>query len=144
MIRTLMTLAALIAPTLSAAPVPKANKPATLDGDWKWESQERNGQVSPPPQGDFLLWRVEGDTMTLIDESGKLKEEPCEFVGEQSPDGPRKFEYKVKSNGHHCRGVCEVAGDTLRVAFGSDNAKPPGEVKSSGSVSVFTLKRVTK
>src|SRR5438046_1611121 len=86
--------------TAFAAPVPKALKkpPASVEGDWRWETQESNGRVSPASQGDFRLWRVVGETMTLIQEQGTSKDEPCRFVCEPKDDGLRSFEYKVNSN----------------------------------------------
>jgi uncharacterized protein (TIGR03067 family) len=130
---------------LAAAPVPKAlKKPAaTLDGHWRWESQETNGQVSQAPASDYCLWQVAGDTMTLVNEKRTLKDEPCGFVSEVKGDGVRTFEYKVNSNGYHRRGVCELDGDTLRVAYTGDNAAPPPAVKSGPGVTVYTLRRVT-
>jgi uncharacterized protein (TIGR03067 family) len=135
-----------VALPLAAAPVPKAlvKKVARIDGDWRWESQDNNGNVSPAPKSDFCLWRVAGDTMTLIQEQGASKDEPCGFVCEPKGEGGlRSFEYKVRSNGYHRRGVCELDGDTLRVAFNSNSDSPPEAVKSGPSVSVYTFKRVT-
>lgn len=128
-----------------AAPVPKALKkpPVSLDGDWRWETQERNGQISPASQSDFRLWRVAGEAMTLIQEQGTSKDEPCRFVSESKDDSLRSFEYKVNSNGYHRRGVCELDGDTLRVAFSNNPATPPAAVKSTNDVSVYTFRRVT-
>lgn len=140
----------LIAAPLIAAPVPKALKrpPASLDGRWRVESHEENGRVMPPPKGDYNLWVVAGDTMQLVREGDTTKEGvyPCRFVSEPRDDGPRTFEYKVDSNGYHRRGVCELDGDTLRVAFGStaDAAgQPPAAVKSGDGVTVYTFRRVT-
>lgn len=136
----------LLAVPLAAAPVPKTlvKKAASMDGDWVWESQENNGKVSPAPKSDFCLWRVAGDTMTLIQMQGTSKDEPCGLVCEPKGEGGlRSFEYKVRSNGYHRRGVCVLDGDTLKVAFSSSDANPPAEVKSGPSVSVYTFKRVT-
>ena len=85
--------------------------------------------------------------MQLVREGDATKEGvyPCRFVSELRDDGPRTFEYKVDQNGYHRRGVCELDGDTLRVAFGStaaDAGKPPAAVKSSDSVTVYTFNRV--
>lgn len=130
---------------LVAAPVPKAlvKKAVSIEGDWLWESQDNNGKISPAPDSDFRLWRVAGDTMTLIQKDGKNKDEPCGLVCEPKGEGGlRSFEYKVRSNGYHRRGVCELDGDTLRVAF-SGNETPPADLKSGPSVTVYTFKRVT-
>jgi hypothetical protein len=135
----------LLAPALAAAPVPKALKPrvVSLDGDWRWETQESNGQVSPAPKSDFCLWRVAGDTLTLVQEQGMSRDEPCRFVGEPKEGGLRSFEYTVTNNGYNRRGVCEaVDADTLRVAFHSNPSTPPAEVKSGPQVTVYTFKRV--
>ncbi len=143
--RPLLALLALASPLL-AAPVPKAlvKKAVSVDGDWRWESQEQNGNVSPAPKSDFCLWRVAGDTMTLVQTQGTSKDEPCGLVCEPKGEGGlRSFEYKVRSNGYHRRGVCQVDGDTLRVAFGSNNDTPPVDLKSGPNVSVYTFKRVT-
>ncbi|MCU0704312.1 MAG: hypothetical protein MUF18_10090 [Fimbriiglobus sp.] len=142
--RTLLALLVFAFPLL-AAPVPKAlkAKPVSIDGDWRWETQEANGQVSPAPKGDYLLWRVAGDTMTLIRESGGPEGVyTCRFVSEERPDSPRTFEYKVDRNGYHRRGVCELDGDTLRVAFGDNSNIPPAEVKSGPKTSLYVFKRV--
>ena len=129
----------LFAAPLVAAPVPKALKkaPVTLDGSWRWETQENNGKVSPAPNGDFCLWRVAGDTMTLASEKGGMRDEPCKFVSETNADGVRTFDYTVNSNGYHRRGVCELDGDTLRVAWTThDTPAVPNGV-------VYVFKRVT-
>jgi uncharacterized protein (TIGR03067 family) len=144
-VRPLLVLAVLAAPLL-AAPVPKAlvKKATNIEGDWLWESQDNNGKVSPAPDSDFRLWRVAGDTMTLIQRQGTSKDEPCGLVCEPKGEGGlRSFEYKVRSNGYHRRGVCQVDGDTLRVAFGSNSDTPPADLKSGPNVSVYTFKRVT-
>ena len=146
--RTALALLVFAAP-LFAAPVPKALKkaPATIEGRWRLESQEANGRPTAPSKGDYNLWVVAGDTMQLVREGDATKEGvyPCLFVSQLRDDGPRTFEYKVDQNGYHRRGVCEVDGDTLRVAFGStadDAGKLPAAVKSSDSVTVYTFKRV--
>ncbi len=135
----------LLALPLFAAPVPKALKktPASLDGHWRWESQETNGKVSAAPPSDYCLWKVAGDTMTLSTEKGTMKDEPCQLVSATNADGVRAFEYKVNSNGYHRRGVCEVDGDTLRVAYKGDSKVPPPAVKGDKDVTVYVFKRVT-
>lgn len=143
--RTLLALL-LVAPALVAAPVPKAIKrtAATIDGDWRMESSEINGKMNPPPGRDYNLWKVQGDTMTLVRENDAAGAGayPCRFTSEQSGDGARTFEYTVDKNKYHRRGVCELDGDTLRVAFSSDAGTPPAEVKSGPNVTVYTFKRV--
>ncbi|MFY7954053.1 MAG: hypothetical protein ACOVT5_16240 [Armatimonadaceae bacterium] len=142
--RTLLALLSLAAP-LAAAPVPKALKktPASLDGNWRWESQEKNGKVSQASPSDYCLWKVAGDTMTLVTEKGTMKDEPCGFASATNADGVRTFEYRVNSNGYHRRGVCELDGDTLRVAYTADNNVPPKAVKGEDGVTVYTFRRVT-
>ena len=136
--RTLVALLLLTCP-LVAAPVPKALKktPASLDGSWRWESQETNGKVSPSSKGDYCLWKVAGDTMTLSTEKGTMKDEPCKFVSATNADGVRAFEYTVNVNSYHRRGVCELDGDTLRVAWTTHDTP----AVTNGVVYVF--KRVT-
>lgn len=139
----------LIAATLSAAPVPKALKKATgIDGDWRMESTERNGKMGQPPGGDYNLWRVHGETIDLVREPEPGRPDrgdniyPCQFVSEIRPEAPRTFEYKVLKNGYHRHGVCELDGDTLRVAFSSDAKSPPTAVQSSNTVTIYVFKRV--
>ncbi len=141
--RPLFTLL-LFALPLAAAPVPKALKkaPASLEGNWRWESQETNGKVSPAPPSDYCLWKVAGDNMTLSTEKGTMKDEPCGLVSATNADGVRAFEYTVNSNGYHRRGVCEVDGDTLRVAYTHDNKVPPAAVKGDNGGVVYVFKRV--
>jgi uncharacterized protein (TIGR03067 family) len=135
----------LFALPLAAAPVPKAVKksPATLEGHWRWESQETNGRVTAAPPSDYCLWKVAGDTMTLTSEQGKMKDEPCRFETATNGDGVRTFDYTVNSNGYHRRGVCELDGDTLRVAYTSDNKVPPAAVRGDNGVTIYVFKRVT-
>jgi hypothetical protein len=101
--------------------------------------------VTTAPATDYLLWRVSGDTMQLVREGDTSKEGvyPCRLVSEAKEAGPRTFEYKVDANGYHRRGVCELDGDTLRVAFHSDSNTPPAEVKSGPKATVYTFKRNT-
>lgn len=147
MIRLVLA-AVLVASGGLAAPVPKAaKKNASLDGDWRIESHELNGKASPPPPKDYNLWKVAGDTLQLVREGDTTTEAvyPCKLVSEAKDGGPHTFEYTVNANGYHRRGVCEVDGDTLRVAFGStadDAGKPPTEVKSTEKVTVYVFKRV--
>jgi uncharacterized protein (TIGR03067 family) len=145
-VRTLVALLLFAAPLL-AAPVPKALKakpPASLDGRWKMESQEANGKSGPPSERDYNTWVVAGDTMHLVRDGDATKEGvyPCRFVSDPRDDGPRTFEYKVDQNGYHRRGVCELDGDTLRVAFSGDANTRPAAVQSSDTVTVYTFKRV--
>ncbi len=139
----------LFAVPVFAAPVPKALKqaPATIEGGWRMQSQETGGRQNLPGKGDYNLWKVDGDTMTLIreDNAGKDGVYPCRFTSETNTDGVRTFEYKVDQNGYHRRGVCELNGDTLRIAFGTDNKTPPAAVKSEpgSGVTVYTFQRVT-
>jgi uncharacterized protein (TIGR03067 family) len=149
MVRFVIIVTAFVSVTAVAAPVPKAlKKPAvTIEGSWRMQSQESGGQPTPPNKGDYNLWVVDGGTMTLIreDNAGKEGVYPCRFTSETNGDGVRTFEYKVDQNGYHRRGVCELDGDTLRVAFGTDSKTPPKAVKGEGGsgVTLYTFQRVT-
>jgi uncharacterized protein (TIGR03067 family) len=132
---------------LVAAPVPKAVRKASasLDGSWRMVAAERNGKLDPPPEKDYNLWVVAGDTMQLVREKDDSKEGvyACQFISGVNEGGLRTFEYVVHANKHHRRGVCEQDGDTLRVAFSHDTDTPPAEVKGGKRVTVFHFQRVT-
>jgi hypothetical protein len=123
---------------LAAAPVPKSlKKPPPLDGDWRWETEQVNGGPATPSDNGYNLWRVKGDTLQMIRESGAADERAssCLFTSVPREGGSRSFEYTVNSNGYHRRGLCEFDGDCLRVSWVAHDTGLPNGV-------VYTFKRV--
>ena len=129
-----------------AAPVPKGIKktPPSLDGDWRMESMEVNGKMNPPTPREYNIWKVKGEAMQLVREGDTTKEGvyPCRLVSNQPAEGLATFEYTVQQNSYNRRGVCELDGDTLRVAFEFDASKPPTDLKSGPKATVYTFKRL--
>lgn len=137
----------LLATSIPAAPVPKALvKPsANLEGDWRLETEERNGQPAPQRGSNHNLYRLTKDTLTLINEEiqGPTREYPGAFVTEPPSGGkPGVFEYILNVNNYRRCGVYELDGDTLRVSFSSQPTTRPDKLTSEGNGFLYTFKRV--
>ncbi len=146
MTRALAVLIVLATP-VPAAPVPKGlKKPeAKLEGDWRLETEEQNGKVGQR-SGSHNLWRVTDGQMTLIAENipqGQKKEYPTVLVSAAVDGGSlRTFDYTVVENKYQRNGVCELDGDTLRIAFGKDAKARPDKLTSENGGYLYTFKRV--
>lgn len=137
----------LLAGFAPAAPVPKALvKPAAnLEGDWRLESEERNGQPAAQRGSNHNLYRLTKDTLTLINENSNAadREYPGAFVTEPPSGGkPGVFEYTLNVNNYRRCGVYELDGDTLRVSFSKDPTARPEKLTSDGNGFLYTFKRV--
>lgn len=147
MTRVCALLTLLAASFAAAAPVPKGlKKPqASLDGDWKLEAEERDGQAGQR-SGSHNLWRVTDGQMILIAEhgaQGQKAEYPTVLVTAPVEGGSlRTFDYTVVENKYQRNGVCEVDGDTLRVAFGKSPTARPDKLTSENGGYLYTFKRV--
>jgi uncharacterized protein (TIGR03067 family) len=146
MVPSTLLFTAFAAAAALAAPVPKAlKKDAPLDGRWVLDSQVADGTVAVLPD-DQDEWTVSGNTLTIEQKGrrrGVVRAVRCTLESALASAGPRTFEYKVTTNSYHRRGVCEVDGDTLRVAFSTGDSGPPGEVKSGAGVVLYTFRRLT-
>ena len=125
-----------------AAPVPKAvKKPVeSLDGVWKIETEERDGQASPRASSDYNVWRVTGGQLVLV--SAQRDEYTAALTSEELDGGLRSFEYTGAANGYHRRGVYQLDGDTLQIAFSLDPKTRPVKMTSENKGFVYTFKRV--
>lgn len=145
MTRRVLPTALLLACAAVAAPVPKAlKKPATLQGDWRIVGEERNGQPAPRGTSSTSLWRVSEGRLVLISEGRTGPDREFDGVLITTPgDGtrPGAFEYTLHRNGYNRRGVFELDGDTLRVAFGKDPKTPPERLTSDASGYLYTFER---
>ena len=147
MTRTLALLVLLSTAFAVAAPVPKGvkKKEASLEGDWRLEAEERDGKAGQRT-GTHNLWRVTDGQMTLIAENnpqGQKKEYPTALV--TAPvDGTslRTFDYTVLENKYQRNGVCELDGDTLKIAFGKTPTTRPDKLTSENGGYLYTFKRV--
>jgi uncharacterized protein (TIGR03067 family) len=144
--RALALLIVLAVPAF-AAPVPKGvkKKEVTLEGDWRLDTEERDGKVGQRT-GSHNLWRVTDGQMTLIAENnpqGQKKEYPTALVT-AAVDGTslRTFDYTVLENKYQRNGVCAVDGDTLKIAFGKEPKTRPDKLTSEGGGYLYTFKRV--
>jgi uncharacterized protein (TIGR03067 family) len=108
-----------------------------IQGEWELVSQVADGQKEDLPEGGMTL-TFKGDKVTAAENGKKDKEEP--FKLNEGKD-PREIDV-VKAD-LTVRGLYELKGDTLRMAFLEGFEKRPASFTDKG-VGVLTFKRVVK
>jgi uncharacterized protein (TIGR03067 family) len=146
MTRTALVMVMMGATAVVAAPVPKAlkTKPPTLDAEWVLVSEERNGQVGQR-SSRYNRWRINGSELELVADPSPQRDPLYRATLTSEPgdgDRPRKFEY-IGENGYHRCGVCELDGDTLKIAFTKNPKTRPEKISSEGDGYMCLFKRVT-
>ena len=108
-----------------------------IQGDWELVSLVVDGEKADLPEGGMIL-TFKGDRVTVTE--NKEKAEPDPFKLDETRN-PREIDYlKAKKT---VRGLYELKGDTLRMAFLEGFEKRPASFTDKG-VGVLTFKRVVK
>jgi uncharacterized protein (TIGR03067 family) len=112
-----------------------------LDGTWKMESAERNGQQAPAEL-------VNGFKLTVDGEKMKLEAEGREREGTIKIDaGKKPKEIDITLDGRTRKGIYELEGDTLKICHGRPGEETrPSEftAKEGSNQMIMILKREKK
>jgi uncharacterized protein (TIGR03067 family) len=108
-----------------------------IQGDWELVSQVAGGENIALPEGGMVL-SFKGDKVTVIENKKADKEDPFKLNEAKNPR-----EIDVLKPDLTVRGLYELKGDTLKMAFLKDFDKRPAafDDKEAG---VLTFKRVVK
>lgn len=131
-----MTSFLLVLPLVAAAPVPKElrTQPVTLDGTWRCESVDVNGQ---PSANLNMTWRF-ADNAVRIEYGGPGVNPPMPITLDTKAS-PMGFSFL---DGARQIGVFERKGDTAVICL-SLNGQRPTTVAGGQNVARYTLSRVT-
>lgn len=146
MLRSLLA-AALFAPALPAAPVPKElRKPSPkLDGKWKVVGYESNGRPITTSSILNQTWAFDGDQLAITRTPlGKAAVTPAATKITVRADARTKdFDY-VMPTGTTRLGRYEVAGDTLTVSLtiNTSTGERPHDLSGGTGTLKYTFKRV--
>jgi hypothetical protein len=131
----------LIAPAVSAAPVPKSLKkvtPASPDGTWKLVEFWSSGQKGNA-QGMTAVWVLEGEAFYV----GPKAESNYWQLTTPDPDKPtvRRFAHG-RTNPTPYPAMVEVDGDTLKFCYAHDGATAITECAPAKSVHYYVFTRL--
>jgi uncharacterized protein (TIGR03067 family) len=108
-----------------------------IQGDWKLVSQVADGKEEDLPEGGMTL-TFKGDKIAATVNGKQDREEPFKLN-----EGKDPREIDVVKEDLTVRGLYELKGDTLRMAFLEGFEKRPASFTDKG-VGVLTFKRVVK